>query len=74
MGWTAWETAIRQGLERMAARGELQIGADPGALAQNTLAAVQGGLLLTPVRRDPDQLRSALNGAIDAILAARTLA
>lgn len=66
-----WERAIRQGLERMAARGELHAGADPGALAQNTLAAVQGGLLLTQVRRDPEQLRAALDGAIGAIIAAR---
>lgn len=72
-GLDRWETAIRQGLERMAARGELQTGADPGALAQNTLAAVQGGLLLTQVRRDPDQLRSALNGAISALLAAQAV-
>ena len=72
-GLDRWETAIRQGLERMAARGELNAGADPGALAQNTLAAVQGGLLLTQVRRDPDQLRSALDGAISAILAARAV-
>jgi AcrR family transcriptional regulator len=70
-GFDRWETAIRQGLQRMAARGELDPGADPAALAQNTLAAVQGGLILTQVRRDPDQLRAALNGAIDAILAAR---
>lgn len=70
-GLDRWETAIREGLERMAARGELHQGADPDALAQNTLAAVQGGLLLTQVRRDPDQLRSAMNGAINAIRAAR---
>jgi AcrR family transcriptional regulator len=70
-GFDRWETAIRQGLKRMAARAELDPDADPGALAQNTLAAVQGGLLLTQVRRDPNQLRAALNGAIDAILAAR---
>lgn len=67
-GLDRWETAIRQGLERMAARGELRPGADPVALAQNTLAAVQGGLLLTQVRRDPDQLRRALDGAISLIL------
>ena len=70
-GLDRWETAIRAGLERMAARGELDAHADPRALAQNTLAAVQGGLLLAQVRRDPDQLRAALNGAINAILAAR---
>jgi TetR/AcrR family transcriptional regulator, transcriptional repressor for nem operon len=72
-GLDRWEAAIREGLERMAARGELHSSADPGALAQNTLAAVQGGLLLTQVRRDPNQLRSALNGAINAILAARAV-
>ena len=72
-GLDRWETAIRQGLERMAARGELRPGTEPGALAQNTLAAVQGGLLLTQVRRDPNQLRSALNGAMNAILAARAV-
>jgi AcrR family transcriptional regulator len=70
-GLDRWESAIREGLERMAARGELRAGADSGALAQNTLAAVQGGLLLTQVRRDPDQLQLALDGAINAILAAR---
>lgn len=70
-GLDRWETAIRQGLERMAARGELHPDADPARLAQNTLAAVQGGLLLTQVRRDPKQLQTALIGAINAILAAR---
>jgi AcrR family transcriptional regulator len=70
-GLDRWEAAIREGLERMAARGELGPDADPGALAQRTLAAVQGGLLLTQIRRDPNQLRSTLDGALDAILAAR---
>jgi TetR/AcrR family transcriptional repressor of nem operon len=70
-GFDRWESAIRDGLERMAARGELNPGADPAILAQNTLVAVQGGLLLTQVRRDPSQLRAALDGAITAIVAAR---
>jgi AcrR family transcriptional regulator len=70
-GLDRWEAAIRDGLERMAARGELRSDADPAALAQRVLAAVQGGLLLTQVRRDPDQLRYALDGALEAILAAR---
>jgi TetR/AcrR family transcriptional regulator, transcriptional repressor for nem operon len=72
-GLDRWESAIREGLEQMAARGELRLDAHPDALAQRTLAAVQGGLLLTQIRRDPDQLRSALDGALDAILAARAL-
>lgn len=71
-GMDRWQAGIRAGLERMAARGELRPEADPGLLAQRTLAAVQGGLLLTQIRRDPTQLRYALDGAIDAIRAART--
>jgi AcrR family transcriptional regulator len=46
-------------------RGELRPDADPALLAQQTLAALQGGLLLTQVRRDPGQLRA----AADAVLA-----
>lgn len=72
-GMGRWEAAIRDGLERMAARGELRADADPAALAQRVLAAVQGGLLLTQIRRDPDQLCCALNGAVETILAARAV-
>jgi AcrR family transcriptional regulator len=69
-GVDRWEEAIRAGLERMAARGELRPDADPAVLAQRTLAAIQGGLLLTQIRRDPNQLRSALDGALNAVIAA----
>lgn len=73
-GIDRWEGAIRTGLDRMAARGELRPDIDPGVLAQNMLVAVQGGLLLTQLRRDPQQLRAALDGAINAVVAARTTA
>ena len=72
-GMDRWEAGIRVGLEKMAARGELRPDADPAALAQRTLAAVQGGLLLTQIRRDPAQLRAALDGALEAIVAARVV-
>jgi AcrR family transcriptional regulator len=72
-GFDRWEAAIRDGLQKMADRGELRVHADLAALAQHTLAALQGGLLLTQVRRDPNQLRSALSGALEAILAARAV-
>ena len=71
-GFDRWQAAIRDGLRQMADRDELRDDADPDLLAQRTLAAVQGGLLLTQVRRDPNELRRALDGAIDAIRAART--
>ena len=62
-GFDRWEAHIREGLTRMKTRGKLRSDADPAALATATLASIQGGLLLTQVRRDPHQLRIALNGA-----------
>jgi hypothetical protein len=54
----------------MRERGELRADADVDALADLTMAAIQGGLLLTQVRRDPQQLRRALDGSRALIAAA----
>ena len=62
-GLGRWEQHLRQGLERMQGRGKLRAAADPTTLATATMAALQGGLLLTQVRRDPHQLRIALDAA-----------
>ena len=62
-GFERWETHLRDGLVRMKARRELRNDADPAALATATMASIQGGLLLTQVRRDPRQLRIALDAA-----------
>jgi TetR/AcrR family transcriptional regulator, transcriptional repressor for nem operon len=62
-GLERWETYLRDGLTRMKARGKLQPQADPAELATATMASLQGGLLLTQVRRDPRQLRIALDAA-----------
>ena len=62
-GFERWETHLRDGLIRMKARGKLRTDADPAALATATMASLQGGLLLTQVRRDPTQLRIALDAA-----------
>jgi AcrR family transcriptional regulator len=59
-----WEGAIRSGLRGMQARGELGR-ADPDELALATLAALQGGLLLTQMQRSTRPLETAL----DAMLA-----
>jgi TetR/AcrR family transcriptional regulator, transcriptional repressor for nem operon len=56
-GLGRWETGLQDGLEAMAARGELRHNADPALLATQTLALLQGGLLLTQVRRDAGQMR-----------------
>lgn len=65
-----WEQQLRDGLLRMRAQGELEPNADPARLATATMASVQGGLILTQVRRDPAQLRTALDGALTTLLAA----
>jgi len=62
-GLDRWEAHLRDGLTRMRARGKLRKDADPVALATATMASIQGGLLLTQVRRDPNQLRISLNAA-----------
>jgi AcrR family transcriptional regulator len=62
-GFERWEQPLRTGLEAMRSRGRLKRGADPARLATATLAAIQGGLLLTQTRRDPQQLRIALDAA-----------
>jgi TetR/AcrR family transcriptional repressor of nem operon len=58
-----WESRLRDGLRSMQLQGKLEAGADTGELAATTLAAMQGGLLLTQARRDPRQLAMALDAA-----------
>ena len=62
-GFERWEAHLRDGLERMQTRGRLSANADAATLATATMALLQGGLLLTQVRRDPKQLRTALAAA-----------
>jgi TetR/AcrR family transcriptional repressor of nem operon len=72
-GMDRWEAHVRDGLTGMRARGKLRKDADPAALATATMASIQGGLLLTQVRRDPLQLRIALNAARTNLRAARAV-
>jgi len=62
-GLERYEAHLRNGLTRMKAGGTLRRDADPVALATATMASIQGGFLLTQIRRDPNQLRIALNAA-----------
>jgi AcrR family transcriptional regulator len=61
--FTHWQAPLRKGLVAMQARGKLARRADPDELATATMASIQGGLLLTQVRRDPGQLAIALDAA-----------
>jgi TetR/AcrR family transcriptional repressor of nem operon len=59
-----WQGHLSAGLRQLQARGELRGYADPERLAAATMASLQGGLLLSQVRRDPSQLRVALDAAL----------
>jgi AcrR family transcriptional regulator len=63
-GVARWETAIRDGLAAMRERGELTADADPHILASALLTALQGGLLMTQIRRDTTDLYNALSAVI----------
>ena len=69
-GLERWEGSLRSGLEAMAARGELRADTDPARLATQTLMLLQGGLLLTQVRRDSSQMRMAADAVLELICAA----
>jgi AcrR family transcriptional regulator len=58
-----WEGHLRDGLRALQGAGELDPDADVDALATATLAAIQGGLVLTQSTRDPDRLATALDSA-----------
>ncbi len=56
-----WEASIMAGLLRMHALGRLPPEADPRQLALALLAALEGGLLLAQIQRDPEPLAAALD-------------
>ena len=58
-----WHSRLRDGLRSMQRSGRLAPSANPDELANVTLAAIQGGLVLTQARRDPGQLALALDAA-----------
>jgi len=59
----SWESFLKRGLEMMKRRGELAPDAAPDALAEATLAAIQGGILLARTKKNLQPLRNALAGA-----------
>jgi TetR/AcrR family transcriptional repressor of nem operon len=64
-GFLRWQAAIHEGLRAMHARGALD--GNPEDLALATLAALQGGLLLTQVQREVRPLEVALDAILDHI-------
>ncbi len=66
-GFKRWETEIQSGLREMQARGELTPDTEPDTLALALLAALQGGLLLTQIKRDTKPLEAALDAMIELV-------
>src|SRR5271155_497959 len=71
-GLGRWQDSIRGSLEALQARGRLRAEAEPAAPAARAPGRIHGGLLLTQVRRDPQQLRSALDAALTLLHAQAT--
>lgn len=68
-GLHRWEARIRDGFQAMHARGDLPAATDPDDLALATLAALQGGLLMTQLQRETKPLEVALDAMLDRIQA-----
>lgn len=66
-----WEALVARGLEALQERGELRADADPQALAETTLAAVQGGVLLARTKKDIRSLRHVLDANLTYLLGFR---
>jgi AcrR family transcriptional regulator len=66
-GLARWEARIGDGLRAMHARGGLPASANPEDLALATMAALQGGLLLTQLQRATRPLEVALDAMLDRI-------
>ena len=60
-----WENMIHDGLVTIAVRGELRKGTDINRIALALLAGIQGGLLLSQVRRDTAPLEAAVDTMIE---------
>jgi AcrR family transcriptional regulator len=60
-----WENMIHDGLHTIAARGELPAGTDVNRIALAMLAGIQGGLLLSQVRRETAPLEAAVDTLIE---------
>ena len=66
-GLGEWEQGLHRGLEAMLRGGELSPEVDVDRLATQLLGLLQGGLVLTQVRRDPLQLRIAADGILELV-------
>jgi TetR/AcrR family transcriptional repressor of nem operon len=62
--FTRWESFLSDGLRKMQTKGLLRDDADPDALAESTIAVLQGGYLVSSAKRDVRPMRNALTAAL----------
>ena len=62
--FTRWESVLSHGLRAMQTNGLLRDDADPDALAESTIAVLQGGYLVSSAKRDVRPMRNALTAAL----------
>ena len=65
--FTRWESFLADGLGAMQTTGLLRGDADPDALAEATIAVLQGGYLLSATKRDIRPMRNALAMALNEL-------
>ena len=65
--FSAWEDRLATGLAALMEQGELRHHADPGRLAEETMATVQGGYLLSTTKRKARPMRQALDAAFERL-------
>jgi TetR/AcrR family transcriptional regulator, transcriptional repressor for nem operon len=63
----SWEQLISAALDAMVKSGELDRHADPDALAQQVMVALQGGYLLSQLQRSEEPMRRGLDMALDHV-------
>jgi len=63
-GFDAWERLLADALERMRQRGELSADTPSAVLATGLLASIEGGMVLSQVRKDVASLRVAVEAGL----------
>ena len=58
-----WESELADGLRLLQSRGELNVRADPERLAEEAMAAIQGGYLLSSAKKKLEPMKVALDAA-----------
>jgi len=66
-GFALWEKSVVDGLQAIQDRGELRADADQERLGLALLTTLQGGLLLTQIRRDTSALEAGLDTMPDHV-------